>query len=378
MTQKQEQEKGMTYTGTGVDYGAMDPYKLKMLEKALPTAKNLIQHGFREVTESRGESAYVVDVGPFLLAFVEEGLGTKNIVAEQMMQIGRYLFGLTGTTYHENIMHCNLAMQVNDLSTVGAAPFVSMLHTAAGNSKWFSNEKRNGDIATGQAEACDIAGCAWGGGESPTLRDIIFPGTAVYAGSCAGVINPKENLLLGSRVEHGNRIIVFRSSGVHANGYTLARDLEEKLPKGYMTELPSGQTYGEALLERTIIYAPLVNACASLVNYAINITGHGWRKLMRAQQPFRYVIKNLPVPQEIFTFIQKHGNVSDREAYGNLNMGGGYAFIVSDKNVAKIMQIAAQLGFDGIEAGYVESSDSRSVYLEPLNLNYMADELKVR
>ena len=375
----QPQEEGMTYAGTsGVDYEAMDPYKRTMLKAALPTAANLTRLGFVEIPESRGESAYVVDVGPFLLAFVEEGLGTKNKVAEAMAYISRALYGLTGKTYHGKIMHCNLAMQVNDLSTVGADPFVSMLHTAAGTSKWFTDEKRNEDIADGQAEACNITGCAWGGGESPTLRDIIFPGTAVFAGSSAGIINPKENLLLGSRIKEGNAIVVFRSSGIHANGLTLARDIEEKLAKGYMTELPSGMTYGEALLEETIIYSPLVRACASLINYAVNITGHGWRKLMRAQQNFRYVVKNLPVPQEIFTFMQSSGNVSDREAYGNLNMGAGYAFFVPQENVERVLQVAAELGFEAMVAGYVEESDGRSVYLEPLNLNYDADELKVR
>ncbi len=373
-----KEEQGMTYAGTGVNYDEMDPYKRTMLRAALPTAANLKRLGFSEITESRGESAYVVDVGPFLLAFVEEGLGTKNKVAEDMQYISRALYGLTGKTYHDQIMHCNLAMQVNDLSTVGADPFVSMLHTAAGNSKWFTNEKRNEDIADGQAKACNLTGCAWGGGESPTLRDIIFPGTAVFAGSSAGVINPKENLLLGSRIKEGNAIVVFCSSGIHANGLTLARDIEEKLPSGYMTELPSGMTYGEALLKETIIYSPLVTACASLINYAVNITGHGWRKLMRAQQNFRYVVKSLPIPQEIFSFIQKHGNVSDREIYGNLNMGGGYAFFVPKENVEKVMQIAAALGFEAMEAGHVEASDGRSVFLEQLNLNYDADELKVR
>ena len=371
-------KKEMTYSGTGVDYDAMDPFKRRMLESALLTAKNLGRFGFTEITESRGESAYVIDIGPMLLAFVEEGLGTKNMVAEEMMFIARVLFGLTGKTYHQNIMHCNLAMQVNDLSTVGADPFVNMMHLAAGNAKFFTNEKRNNDIAEGQAQACNIAGCSWGGGESPTLRDIIFPKTAVYAGSAAGVINPKRNLLLGSRVKDGDVIIIVLSSGIHANGLTLCRDIEERLPRGYMTELPSGIPYGEALLKPTIIYSPLISACASLLHYAINITGHGWRKLMRAQQNFRYIIDKLPEPPEIFPFIMEHGKVNEREAYGNLNMGGGYALLAPKVNAENILQTSQRLGYKAYVAGHVEKSNDKSVVLDQLNILYAADELKVR
>lgn len=368
----------MTYEGTGVNYSEMDPFKRLALEAALPTSANLAKHGFKEVTESRGESAYVIDVGPFMLAFVEEGLGTKNKVAEDMAYLSRAMYGVAGRTYHENILRCNLAMAVNDLSTVGAAPFVSMMHLAAGSSKWFTDERRNEDVVSGYATACNIAGCAWGGGESPTLRDIIYPDTAVFAGSSVGVINPKRNLLLGSRIRVGDVIIFIASSGIHANGLTLCRDLEESLPHGYLTEMPSGVTYGEALLEPTIIYAPLVNACVSMLHYAVNITGHGWRKLMRAQQNFRYIVNVVPEPSEIFEFIQKYGNVSNREAYGNLNMGVGYAFFAPRKNAKKILKIAEKLGFDAFVAGNVEEGERKGVEIVPLGLVYDADELKVR
>ncbi|MDP1834200.1 MAG: AIR synthase related protein [Candidatus Moranbacteria bacterium] len=371
-------ENERTYAGTGVDYNKIDPWKRLALEAALPTADNLSQHGFSEVRESRGESAYVVDVGPFMLAFVEEGLGTKNKVAEDMMALARAMHGLEGRTYHGSIMVCNAAMALNDLSTVGAAPFVSMMHLAAGDAKFFTNEKRNKDIVDGHAEACDLAGCVWGGGESPMLRDIIFPGTAVYAGSATGVINPKSNILLGSKIRPKDAIIIFYSSGIHANGLTLCRDIEELLDKGYMTELPSGITYGEALLEPTIIYAPLVNACAHLSHYAINITGHGWRKFMRAQQSFRYIIKNIPTPQEIFGFIMEHGKVSLREAYGNLNMGAGFALIVPPENVEEVLRIAGNLDFTALDAGYVEASEKKEVVIEPLDITFNEEELNVR
>lgn len=368
----------MTYKETGVNYDELDPFKRLALEAALPTAENLLPHGFKEVPESRGESAYVIDIGPFYLAFVEEGLGTKNKVAEDMMNLAKAMHGLTGKTYHDQIMHCNLAMAVNDLSTVGAAPFVSMLHVAAGNSKFFTNDKRNQDVVDGHAHACNLAGCAWGGGESPVLRDIIYPGTAVYAGSVTGVINPKENLLLGSRIMDDDEIIIIRSSGIHANGLTLCRDIEERLSNGYLTKLPSGKTYGEALLEPTLIYAPLVNRCAPLLHYAVNITGHGWRKLMRPPQSFHYIVNRLPVPQEIFKFIQGKGNIDDREAYGNLNMGAGFAFFAPKKNSSEILKTAKELKFEASVAGIIKKSLDRRVILEQLEIEFSSDELKVR
>lgn len=370
--------EGMTYTGSGVNYEEMDPFKRMALKEAIPTAENLKRHKFKEVPESRGESAYVIDVGPFLLAFVEEGLGTKNKVAEEMMLIARAMFGSGGDSYHRKIMQCNLAMAVNDLSTVGASPLVSMLHVAAGSSKYFTNEKRNQDIVEGHADACNIAGCSWGGGESPTLRDIIFPGTAVFAGSTTGIINPKSDLLLGSRVQVGDAIILINSSGIHANGLTLARDIAEFLPKGYFTEMPSGKTYGEGLLEPTLIYSRLIDNCAPLLHYAINITGHGFRKLMRAQGSFRYVVEKLPEVPEALSFMQEHGRISNREAYGNLNMGAGYALIAPRENVGRILAIAGGLGYDGHEAGSVESFRRRRVCMVPLGFEYDEDELKVR
>jgi len=103
-----------------------------------------------------------------------------------------------------------------------------MMHLAAGTSKYFTNERRSRDIVEGHADACNISGCAWGGGESPTLRDIIYPGTAVFAGSATGIINPKSNLLLGSRVEVNDAIIFASSSGIHANGLTLAQLLDPR------------------------------------------------------------------------------------------------------------------------------------------------------
>jgi phosphoribosylformylglycinamidine cyclo-ligase len=139
--------------------------------------------------------------------------------------------------------------------------------------------------------------------------------------------------------------------------------------------------YGEALLDSTIIYVPLVEDCLNEgvdIHYAVNITGHGWRKLMRATQPFKYVIDNIPAPQPVFSFIQEHGPVDDMEAYANLNMGAGFALYVRDSDVAKLLSIVRSLGMSASRAGTIESSKVKRVIINPLGLEYLGSTLGVR
>jgi phosphoribosylformylglycinamidine cyclo-ligase len=368
--------QGMTYEKTGVNYGYMDPFKLLCQLAAMKTANYLERFGFTEIAESRGESAYVLDVGEFLLAFVVEGLGTKNKVAEAMYETIGHAFG---KSYHDHVSQCNFAMNVNDLATVGADPFLVGMYLAAGDASWFKDERRNNDVVNGFKESCDIARCTWGGGETPTLRDIIYPDTVDLAGAALGVIRPKKNVLLGSKIRHGDAIILIASTGIHANGLTLARDIAAKLRNGYHAVLPSGRYYGEALLDRTKIYSPLVSACAGLLHYAVNITGHGLRKLMRAQQPFTYVVEKFHEPPEIFPFMLEHGPVAEREAFGNLNMGEGYALYAPQQNAATVCDIAKKLGYDAIIAGYIEKSEKRRVSLKVgEGIDFDENDLKVR
>jgi len=162
---------------------------------------------------------------------------------------------------------------------------------------------------------------------------------------------------------------------------TLAREIAGRVPKGYLTQLSDGRTFGEALLDPTIIYVPLVEDCFNEgveIHYAVNITGHGWRKLMRATQPFAYVIDVLPVPHPVFSFIQEHGPVDDREAYANLNMGAGFALYVQESDVAKVLALVHSLGMSGSRAGHIESSEVKRVIIRPLGIEYLGSTLGVR
>ena len=107
----------LNYQQAGVDYHLIDPLKVAAQRAAAGTAVNLAGHGFGEIEASRGESAYVVDVGPFYLASIVECLGSKALVADEMQL-------LTGKSYYDAIAQDTIAMAVNDLITVGATPLV--------------------------------------------------------------------------------------------------------------------------------------------------------------------------------------------------------------------------------------------------------------
>lgn len=367
---------GMTYAGVGVNYDAMDPFKRKAIQAAISTVENIRRLGFAVRMESYGESAFLLestDDVPYILAHVEEGLGTKNLVADAM-------YALTGKVYDGHLAQCTIAMIVNDLVTQGAYPLSVAMHLAVGTSDWFDDVDRTDDLILGWKQGCNLARCVWGGGETPTLKGIVVPETVLLSGSAIGVVKPKGRQINSKNIKHGDAIVIIESSGIHANGLTLARKIADKLPEGYLTKLSDGRTYGETLLDPTHIYVGLVEDCVDAgvdIHYAPNITGHGWRKLMRATQPFTYVIDTLPTQLPIFDFLQKHGPVDDQEAYGNLNMGAGFALYVTESDVEKVLVVAKQLGFRALAAGHIENGDKK-VVIKPKGLVYAGETLAVR
>lgn len=366
----------MTYAGVGVNYDAMDPFKRLAQLAGRATAANMqrLNGGeFQEFEASRGESCYLIEAAKSYFAHVEEGLGTKNLVADEM-------YRLTGKSYYDHIAQCTVAMIVNDMITLGALPLSVAMHLAVGDSIWFQDEGRCNDLVAGWKKACDLARCAWGGGETPTLKGVVVPGTVVLSGSAIGLVKPKERLIKGD-IQDGDQIILVESSGIHANGLTLAREIAAKLPQGYLTPLSDGRMYGEALLEPTIIYVPLVEDCLNAgaeIHYAVNVTGHGWRKLMRLPQPFTYTIESIPEPQPVFRSIQEYGPVTDEEAYGNLNMGAGFALYVPQQSVAKVILAAKSLGMTAFVAGQITVSAEKRILIKPKNLEYVGSSLQVR
>jgi len=363
----------LSYEQAGVNYDLIDPLKVAAQRAAAATATHLSGHGFTEVAASRGESAYVVDVGPFYLASIVECLGSKALVADEMAE-------LTGQSYYAGIAQDTIAMSINDLITVGATPLVVQAYWAAGGSEWFGDKLRAKALVDGWKAACDACGVAWGGGETPALAGIVEGGRIDLASSCTGIVNPKSRLSVGDDLQAGDAIVLLSSSGIHANGLSLARKLVERLPHGYMTPVAPGLSYGEALLAPTTLYSPVTEALAAAgltVHYSANITGHGWRKLLRYPKPFTYRINRVPKVPAVLSFIQQWAKHDDREAYSTLNMGAGFALFMPAAQAAQACQIAEGLGIGACIAGTVEDG-AKQLLIEPLNIRFGDDDLQLR
>ena len=300
----------ITYAQVGDDYDTKDPIK-KMAQAASRQTIIRDTSGFKEITETRGESAFVWQQGQTLFASVVEGLGTKNLVADDMRKITR-------KTYYDVIGHDTVATIINDLVTVGAKPRVVHAYWAIEDNSWLQDKERMQNFVSGWRDACKISMAAWGGGETPTLKGIVEEGTVDLGGSAIGVIATKSRLIIDKNLKAGDRILLLRSNGINCNGLSLARAVAQKLPKGYATKLSNGQMYGEAILTKTNIYAKLVQDFLDArinIHYISNITGHGLRKIMRVRGTFTYIIEKIFKPQEVFIFIQKQASLSDYEIY---------------------------------------------------------------
>jgi phosphoribosylformylglycinamidine cyclo-ligase len=210
---------------------------------------------------------------------------------------------------------------------------------------------------------------------------MIEPATVVLAGSAIGRIAPKSLRITGC-VEDGDAIVFLASSGVQTNGLTLCRRIAESLPARYATRIEGGLTLGEALLAPSTLYVAFVRECqrrAIHIKYAAHVTGHGWRKLMRLEEPYVYEI-TAPRPQPaIFRFLMEAGPVDPREAYATFNMGIGFAVYVAPAAAQAALQAARATGYDAWVAGSVRRDGKRkAVSIPSLGLEFEGDTLQVR
>ncbi len=360
------------YSSAGVDYQRLDALKVRAQQAARSTARHLTGRGMRELEASRGESAYLVDIGGTLLASVTECLGTKALVADAVRAI-------SGRTHYDTLAQDTIAMAVNDLITVGAMPVAVHAYWAAGSSDWFSDAERTEDLVRGWQAACDLCKLAWGGGETPALSGVVEPGRVDLAASCIGTV-PSGRLMLGDRIAAGDAIVLLGASGIHANGVSLARKLAERLERGYATRIGDGRSFGESLLDPTVLYPPVMEAvwAAGITpHYCVNITGHGWRKIMRHPGSFTYRLDSVPPSPPVLEFLQRELPLDPREAYGSLNMGAGFALFVARGDADAAVRAARGAGVAAWVSGTVEPGPRR-VVIEPLAITYEADDLKLR
>lgn len=366
-------KSSISYSQSGVNYSLVDPYKIVMQNEGEKTAKILGSNGFQEGEGTRGETAYVVDIGDQYIAMTMEGLGSKSLITQE-------LFDSDNPSLWEKIGQDAVASIINDLIAVGATPVALSAYWSMHSYDWFNEDARAKALIKGWSKACELAEVSWGGGETQSLPDIIIDEKIELAGSAVGIIKPKNRFASQSKLTSGDVILLAESSGIHANGLSLVRKLSTKLAAGYMTQITEDKTFGEAVLEPTYIYTTLIRSlfeAAVDIHYMVHITGHGWRKLMRADRDFRYSIEQVPKPQQLFLFMQKELRYNDREMYGTFNMGAGFAFFVPEKDVKRAEKVGKKVGFPLLRAGYVEKG-AKQVVIKPKNITFQGDTLGVR
>jgi phosphoribosylformylglycinamidine cyclo-ligase len=364
----------LSYESSGVRYGPLDAFKRTCQKAAQATSDLLGEHGFMEPATVRGESAYLVEAADHFLAHVEEGLGTKNLVADAVQADG-------GKCHYRAIGIDTVATIANDLITCGALPIAVAMHAAVADSDWFGDRHRAEELVAGFAEGCRTAGAVWGGGETPALRGLVQPGAIILAGSAVGRIAPKSLRITGD-VRDGDAILFLASSGVQTNGLTLCRKIAESLPGRFSARIPGGPTLGEALLAPSTIYVAFVRECQRRgihLRYAAHVTGHGWRKLMRLEEPFVYEITDpRPIPA-LFRFLMDAGPVAQREAFATFNMGIGFAVYVAQGEAPAALAAATATGYEAWVAGRVRRDGARkAVSIPSLGLEFEGDTLQVR
>ncbi len=360
------------YRDAGVDYDALDAGKRSAIAKALSTSSLLLARGARAMDSSRGEPAFVFELDGRTFAFVVEGLGTKSIVARHVLE-GQ------GVDRFGDVAYDTVAAIVNDLCCVGALPLVVNAYFATGSSDWYRDAARGESLIEGWRRACVDAGCAWGGGESPSLPGLVQEGDIELAGAAVGAVPRGRAAILGERLRAGDEIVLVASSGLHANGASLARLLAARLPDGYATRLADGQTLGEALLAPSAMYAPLVAASLERelpLSYISHVTGHGLLKLMRPPAQLTYRIERLPPVPELLRFLVAEAGLDAHAAYSTFNMGSGYALYCAAGAGEQAVRIARELGLDALVAGRVEEGPRR-VIVEPVDVRYESDELEL-
>ena len=359
-----------SYRAAGVDYEALDAGKRQAMAKALSTSSLLTLRGGRALDASRGEPAFVFEFAGRSLAIVVEGLGTKSLIA-------RHVLEREGVDRFAEVAYDTVAAIVNDLCCVGALPLVVNAYFATGASSWYEEEERAGSLVEGWRRGCADAGCAWGGGESPSLPGLVGEPDIELAGAAVGAVPQGRSPLLGDELAAGDEIVLVASSGLHANGASLARLLADRLSEGYATALPDGAKLGAALLEPSVIYVPLVEALLRSqleVHYMSHITGHGLLKLMRPARPLTYRIKRLPEVPVVLGFLAEETGLDPHAAYSTLNMGSGYAIYCAPGAGEAIVQMAGGLGLSALLAGHVEEGP-RQVILEPPGVRFAGEEL---
>jgi phosphoribosylformylglycinamidine cyclo-ligase len=297
------------YTRAGVDQAAADS-AVAGLVRALGSID--LGRSSRQVPLP-GHYASVIRIDDRTgIALSTDGVGTKLLLAEQLER------------YDTVGIDC-VAMNVNDVICVGAEPLAMLDYLAIEHADAEVCEQ----IGAGLARGAELAGIEIPGGELAQLGDLVRGFD--LAGACFGIV-ALEQIVDGGAVLPGDAVIGLPSSGIHSNGYTLARSALDGLPLDEDPEGRLGRRLGEVLLEPTEIYVkPVLELLRSRVDVRglAHITSGGLGNLLRLAAEVAYEIDDpLPVPP-VFELIRERGDVGDDEMHSVFNMGCGFCCVVA-------------------------------------------------
>jgi phosphoribosylformylglycinamidine cyclo-ligase len=324
----------LTYAEAGVDIHE-ENRSIDAMKAVLTTRRK----GFGAPLTEIGHYAGLLDMGSFALAMTTDGVGSKVLIANAISK-----WDTVG-------IDC-IAMNVNDLYAIGAEPIAFVDYLAVEK----VNPERAAQIAIGLARGAEISNMTIVGGETASLPEIIRGFD--LAGTAIGIVD-KDKIVTGEKIRQGDVLVGVPSSGLHSNGYTLARRIVAESKNTYFDAMPgSKNTIGEELLVPTRIYPEVVELVQKCdVHGLAHITGSGLLKLRRISQ-LGFEITDPLEPQPIFRFLQEQGNVDDEEMYRTFNMGMGFVVVLAEseaKEACRIMgqgsRIIGSITKEGLRAG---------------------------
>ncbi|MEW5801916.1 MAG: phosphoribosylformylglycinamidine cyclo-ligase [bacterium] len=345
--------QGLSYREAGVDISREEASLGNFIKKYMTKTFQFVQHGPGEVLSSIGYFANIIRITDTMgLAVSADGVGTKVLIAQMMNK------------YDTIGIDC-MAMNVNDIICVGAKP-VSFLDYIALQEP---HEDLLDQLGQGLLEGARQAKVTIPGGETAQVRDLIQgvrPGYGFdIAGMGIGTLDPRQ-VIEGSDLDDGDIIAGLASSGLHSNGYSLARKIffgkgAYKVDSSF-AELQ--KTLGEELLTPTVIYVPAVNELLAQdlrIKALINITGDGLLNLLRVKADVKFSITSLPEPPPIFPLMQQLGRISDDEMFRTFNMGVGFCVLVHPDDFDSVRTICNRFGIACSPIGTVEKSPEKRV-----------------
>ncbi len=363
--------KKSEYAKAGVDYTVMEPFKMAMIEAGKKTLKFPNKRGVyinEDATHAHGAVFEYRGEGYPIWCQTQEDLGNKNWIAEWMYQ-------KTDKSYYDSIAIDTALIVVNDVIAQGAMPVVFTDQLEASASDWYADKKRSQDFANGFLKICKEVGMALPAGESASVTYLINPKSPVkeiasLSGSVTGIVAPKENLITGRDLAPGDHIIGVASSGVHANGISLIIQKTLELPAQFLTKIQNGNTIGEEALIPTRSYVALVEALLEAkvkIHALLPGTGDGVGKIAFDKRSYTYRINSwLKIPP-LMQYFRTTLNVPLKDCLKTFNWGVGYYIFAPKEEVAKILEIGENVGYELANIGIVESGE-RQVIFNPENI----------